>query len=73
MCKFKLFFYFFLLCLNLAPAQCAMCRAVAESSKSGGSSIADGLNNGILYLMAFPYILLLIGLVSLYFRNKKTS
>ena len=32
-------------------AQCSMCRAVAESSQSGGSSIADGLNTGILYLM----------------------
>ena len=73
MYKFKLFFYVFLLCLNLTPAQCAMCRAVAESSQSGGSSIADGLNDGILYLMAFPYILLLIGLLSLYLRNKKTS
>lgn len=39
-------------------AQCAMCKAVAESSQQGGSSIADGLNSGIMYLMAFPYILM---------------
>ena len=66
--------YLFLICFGFyTNAQCAMCRAVAESSQSGGSSIADGLNDGILYLMAFPYVLLLIALVSLYLRNKKTS
>lgn len=42
----------------LGNAQCAMCKAIAESSQQGGSSIADGLNSGILYLMAFPYILM---------------
>jgi len=38
-----------------AKAQCAMCRAVIESS--GDTAAAEGLNNGITYLMAFPYIL----------------
>lgn len=41
-----------------AQAQCAMCKAVAESSRDGGSGIADGLNHGILYLMVFPYLLM---------------
>lgn len=36
-------------------AQCAMCRAVLESS--GENSMAEGINNGIVYLMAIPYIL----------------
>lgn len=36
-------------------AQCAMCKAVAESGESG---IVNGLNDGILYLMAAPYILM---------------
>lgn len=39
----------------LAEAQCAMCRAVLESE--GNSSVAEGINNGIVYLMAIPYIL----------------
>lgn len=39
-------------------AQCAMCKAVAETSQQGGSSVADGLNSGILYLMFFPYLLM---------------
>lgn len=36
-------------------AQCAMCRAVLESEESGKT--AEGINNGIVYLMAIPYIL----------------
>ena len=38
-----------------ASAQCAMCRAVLESEE--GQTAAEGINNGILYLMAIPYIL----------------
>ncbi|HLV92348.1 MAG TPA: hypothetical protein VKX34_04435 [Aequorivita sp.] len=38
-----------------AEAQCAMCRAVLESDESGES--AKGINNGIVYLMIFPYLL----------------
>jgi hypothetical protein len=49
-----------ILCLGLfipftAEAQCAMCRAVLESE--GNTSVAEGINNGIVYLMAIPYIL----------------
>jgi hypothetical protein len=36
-------------------AQCAMCRAVLESESSGKA--AEGINNGIVYLMAIPYVL----------------
>ncbi|WP_165614882.1 hypothetical protein [Flagellimonas flava] len=32
-----------------------MCRAVVESEASGNT--AEGINNGIVYLMAIPYIL----------------
>ena len=71
--KIKLFFLVFFLINYESYAQCSMCRAVAESSQNHGSSIANGLNTGILYLMLFPYILLLFGLISLYFRNKKTN
>ena len=53
-------------------AQCAMCRAVLESED--GQSTAEGINNGILYLMVVPY--LLIGGLSFYLysslrENKK--
>ena len=36
-------------------SQCAMCRAVLESN--GDNAVAEGINNGIVYLMAIPYIL----------------
>ena len=38
-----------------AEAQCAMCRAVLESEE--GNQAAKGINNGIIYLMVFPYLL----------------
>lgn len=37
-------------------AQCAMCRAVLESED--GQQAAKGINNGIVYLMIIPYILI---------------
>ena len=40
---------------QIAEAQCAMCRAVVESEVGGDT--AEGINNGIVYLMAIPYIL----------------
>lgn len=40
----------------LSNAQCAMCRAVLENS--GDSSKAEGINQGIMYLMVFPYVLI---------------
>jgi hypothetical protein len=52
-------------------AQCAMCKAVAESSSEEISGIGEGLNAGIVYLMFFPY--LMIGVISYvwYRHNKK--
>ena len=42
-----------------ATAQCAMCRAVIESNTAeNGAEISAGINNGILYLMGFPYLLI---------------
>ena len=49
---FFLFSFLFFLETN---AQCAMCRAVLESE--GNKTVAEGINDGIVYLMAIPYIL----------------
>ncbi len=53
----KLFFLGLILILFIDPvsAQCSMCRAVLESEE--GQQMAKGINNGIVYLMAIPYIL----------------
>jgi hypothetical protein len=52
-------------------AQCAMCKAVAESSSEEISGIGEGLNLGILYLMAFPYIMIATISYVWYRHNKK--
>ncbi len=46
--------------MNQSYAQCAMCKSVVESNIDGGSAIGSGLNDGILYLMAMPYLSLAI-------------
>ena len=51
-------------------AQCPMCRMSAESNLQNGGSAGKGLNNGILYMLATPY--LLIGLIGyMWWRNRK--
>lgn len=37
-------------------AQCAMCTLNAENSVKNGNTQGNGLNKGILYLLAAPYI-----------------
>ncbi|WP_298484302.1 hypothetical protein [uncultured Maribacter sp.] len=48
-------FLFFIIAPDFLQAQCAMCRAVLESGEN--TTTAEGVNNGIVYLMAIPYIL----------------
>ncbi len=52
----------------LGNAQCAMCRAVLESDESGAA--AEGINNGIVYLMAIPYILV-AGIIFIVYKKLK--
>lgn len=37
-------------------AQCAMCTLNAENSVQNGNTAGNGLNKGILYLLAAPYL-----------------
>ncbi len=55
-----------------ATGQCVMCKAVAEDSADDGG-LGAGLNQGILYLMAVPYILLSALFFVLYRRRKSAS
>lgn len=60
--------------LKETNAQCAMCRAVLESEE--GQSAAKGINDGIVYLMVIPYILVGgIGYIVYYkyFRKKSKA
>ena len=64
---------------NLIDAQCAMCKASVESSQGQKNSVAGGINHGILYLMAIPYLLIAFifrkQIVALWknFRGKKVA
>jgi hypothetical protein len=58
-----------LLSTQQAAAQCAMCRAVLESN--GDNAVAEGINNGIVYLMAIPYILVGV-LIFVVYRKVKS-
>ena len=65
--------YFALISLS-ASAQCAMCRAVLESEE--GQTTAEGVNDGIMYLMVIPYLLVGgIGFVIYwkFFRKRKET
>ena len=55
---------------EVATAQCVMCKAVGEqSAKLDG--LGRGLNAGILFLMAIPYILLSFGALIIWPRFNK--
>ncbi len=52
-----------------ASAQCAMCKSGVASNLEAGGNTGRGINTGILYLMAIPY-LLIGGLVAYVFRKR---
>ena len=55
-------------------AQCAMCKAVVEANLKEGGSAGAGLNDCMLYLMAMPYIaVLLFGIFYLLQKRKKQT
>ena len=67
-----LFFIAALLAVDVAWGQCVMCKAVAEDSADDGG-LGAGLNRGILYLMAVPYILLSALFFVIYKKRKNAS
>lgn len=55
-------------------AQCAMCRSTLETNMSNGETagLAAGLNFGILYLFATPYIL--FGIIAFFwYKNSRAN
>ncbi len=55
---------------NWLDAQCPMCRIAAESNLENGGSAGKGLNNGILYMLATPY--LIVGALGfIWWRNRR--
>lgn len=67
---FLLLIAYFLLPIA-SNAQCAMCRAALESE--GNAAKSEAVNDGIVYLMAFPYIIVgVIGfaIYKMYYKKK---
>ena len=65
----RILFILVLFISEITRAQCAMCKAVVEN---GNVTMAEGVNDGITYLMVFPYILVGTLFYFLY-RHKKNS
>jgi hypothetical protein len=60
----------FFLQVSGVSAQCPMCKMSAEADLKNGGSTAAGLNRGILYLLAIPY-LMIGGIGYLWWRNRR--
>jgi hypothetical protein len=64
---------FFLPNMGVALAQCAMCRSTLENNYSNGNpGIAAGINTGILYLLAIPYIAAVV-IGYLWFKSSRNA
>lgn len=63
-------FTFVQLPTTTVEAQCPMCRMSAESNLKNGGSSGKGLNAGILYMLATPYLIVgVIGFV--WYKNRR--
>ncbi|MEJ5994773.1 hypothetical protein WG904_10130 [Pedobacter sp. Du54] len=51
-----------------AQAQCSMCTINAEQGSKNGNTQSKGINQGVIYLLIFPYILI-AGVGILWYRN----
>lgn len=68
---FSVVFVVLLLAVDV-QAQCPMCRMSAESNMSNGGTAGKGLNTGILYMLAMPY-LLVATMGFLWWRNRRKN
>ncbi|MBP9185648.1 MAG: hypothetical protein KBE91_10845 [Bacteroidia bacterium] len=51
---------------------CPMCKTTIEEARKSGSQVGDTLNNGILYLLALPYLIASVfGII--WYRNYKIN
>lgn len=72
--------YLFIIILSVSftpvvvKAQCSMCTINAEQGTQNGNTQGKGLNSGIIYLLAIPY-LLITGMGIIWYRTyrKKIS
>ena len=75
--KLKTFLPIILVLLFMAiqisvSAQCAMCTGQVETATNAGSSVALGINKGVLYIFVMPY-LIIATIGYFWWRTKKKS
>ena len=69
--KFFVFLSLIIVIASFSPqvkAQCSMCTINAEQGTKNGNTQGKGLNDGIVYLLALPY-LLITGIGILWYKN----
>lgn len=76
--KRKIIFVLFLALLNFGiaaqvNAQCAMCSINAEQGNKNGNTVSAGLNTGVLYLLAIPYLMAIVVGVVWYKKYRKKN
>jgi hypothetical protein len=74
----KIFFLFslvllFSLLINTVQAQCSMCTINAEQGVKNGNTVSAGLNTGVLYLLAIPYLVTMVVGIIWYKKYKKKN
>ncbi|MCX2573276.1 hypothetical protein [Pedobacter sandarakinus] len=71
---FILFALAFVMFFSLnVQAQCAMCSINAEQGVKNGNTVSAGLNTGVLYLLAIPYIMAMVVGVVWYKKYRKKN
>jgi heme/copper-type cytochrome/quinol oxidase subunit 2 len=76
--KAVIYLFIIILSVSFTPvvvkAQCSMCTINAEQGTQNGNTQGKGLNSGIIYLLAIPY-LLITGMGIIWYRTyrKKIS
>lgn len=55
----------------VAEAQCPMCKTAIESGMKDGHTLGRGLNSGIKYLLAAPYLGIAVVGGAWYYSKKK--
>lgn len=69
--KFILVFFLLFSVAFIAEAQCPMCKTAVESGMKDGHTKGRGLNSGIMYLLATPYLAIAFIGGAWYYKNKK--
>lgn len=76
--KTIVFLFMIVLSFSFSPAaqaQCSMCTVNAEQGSKNGNTQTKGINDGVVYLLAIPY-LMMVGIGIVWYRNyrkKNTS